>query len=190
MTEDPVVARFDREWRKGDRELARKIAKEYIADRREELAPLLANLTVNEMVALIEGYRAKGDESSRTVADMWLLTQPSRASGAPLKVTEAPALMCNHDECGALLIEFDEYKGKDLASIYVNRHLTDLQPLLEPKSLPELVGMIDFYRELDKHWDRIIVDAWLVVKYPPQDIVGQIHLSRHGVTGLIDGNKS
>lgn len=78
------LTRFDWEWKHGDRALARELAKEYIFAHREQLAPHLENLTLEDMVKMIDMYREYGREDDRIIVDMWLLTyyDPQKISGA------------------------------------------------------------------------------------------------------------
>lgn len=74
---------FDREWREGDRERATEMAREYIDEHREALAPLLEPMSLEDVVSLIDQYRKVGREEDRIVADMWLLVNypPQNISG-------------------------------------------------------------------------------------------------------------
>ncbi len=69
------LQRFDREWRTGNRDRARQMARNYVASHREEIAPVLQPLTLAEIVVLVGEYRARGLETDRIIADMWLLTE-------------------------------------------------------------------------------------------------------------------
>lgn len=87
MTALPIaLAMFEHEWMRGDRDLARQMADEYIGRHYEQIAPFLEPLTIPELVDLIDRYRDEGveREGDRIIADMWLLSryEPQRIVGA------------------------------------------------------------------------------------------------------------
>lgn len=86
----PDVARFDNEWKNGDRVAAKAMAKEYVAAHKGELEPILSKFTVEGLVDLVTAYRNAGREEDRIVTDMWLLSEyePQNISGRLLVGTE------------------------------------------------------------------------------------------------------
>ena len=78
------VERFENEWRNGNRDAARQMAKDYVAAHREELGPILSKFTLEGLVDLVTSYRRAGREEDRIVADMWLLSeyQPQNITGS------------------------------------------------------------------------------------------------------------
>lgn len=173
---DPVVKRFDEEWRYGDRDLAKKLAKEFIKARHAALAPALANLTVFDLVELIEFYRSEGDEENRIIADMWLLAASPRAVDGPIKITEGPDLRCEHEECVSLIANWIVESDKETAEQYCRDH-PELAGHLGSRTLPELVGLVDFYREASQEVNRVITDMWLISNYEPQTIIGTMDIN-------------
>ena len=71
----PDVARFDNEWKGGDRARAKVMAKEYVAAHKGELEPILSKFTIEGLVDLVTAYRNAGREEDRLVTDMWLLSE-------------------------------------------------------------------------------------------------------------------
>ena len=87
MKGDPVneaVERFENEWQRGDRAVARQMAKDYVAERRAELEPILAKFTLEGLVDLVTAYRNAGREEDRIITDMWLLSEykPQNINGS------------------------------------------------------------------------------------------------------------
>ena len=80
--EAQVVA-FDRAWCTGYREDARALAIDYVATHRAQLEKTLGGKTLEDLVKLVDGYRAAGRENERAIVDMWLLVeyQPQRIVG-------------------------------------------------------------------------------------------------------------
>lgn len=76
------IADFDREWKEGDREKARQMARDYVAANRERLQAL-ERLTLPDLVERVSQCRAEGREEDRLVTDMWLLSeyQPQKIVG-------------------------------------------------------------------------------------------------------------
>ncbi len=74
---------FDKEWRTGDREKAKLLARAYVADNRERLASSLASLARGELVALVSEYRKAGKDTERIIVDMWLISEyePQKITG-------------------------------------------------------------------------------------------------------------
>lgn len=70
----PQVEEFEHEWREGDREVARTMARDYFADK-AELVKILKPKTLEQLVAMVDAYRAAGDEENRIITDMWLLSE-------------------------------------------------------------------------------------------------------------------
>ncbi len=93
---DEYVARFDQEWKHGDKATAREMAKVYVEGHR---ANLMANLTtavrkvreahlddppsIPDLVSLVDAYRKKGWEEDRIIVDMVLLAgyEPQKVTG-------------------------------------------------------------------------------------------------------------
>lgn len=82
MNED--VARFENEWHHGDRNAARRMAKNYVAAHHDELSPILSKFTLEGLVDLVSSYRRAGREEDRIIADMWLLSEykPQNITGS------------------------------------------------------------------------------------------------------------
>ena len=79
-----ALAEFHRTWKSGDHEGARVQARAYVARHRAELEPILAPLTLVELVDLVVAYRNAGREEDRIVTDMWLLSEyaPQNITGS------------------------------------------------------------------------------------------------------------
>jgi len=77
------IAAFEREWRTGDRAKAKQMARAYVETHRPALTRQLASYTREDLVGLIEQYRATGCAEDRIIADMWLLSEydPQQISG-------------------------------------------------------------------------------------------------------------
>lgn len=75
---------FEHEWRNGDRDVARGMARAYVAANRERLSPELSRYDLPGLVRLVEAYRDAGREDDRIITDMWLLSEyePQRVVGA------------------------------------------------------------------------------------------------------------
>ena len=75
---------FDKLWKEGNRDEAKDVARRYINDHRHQLAPILESMSLEDIVQMIDSYRAAGKEEDRIIADMWLITQyePRRIQGA------------------------------------------------------------------------------------------------------------
>lgn len=80
---DSNVERFDREWKAGNRGLARQIASFYVEQHRGDLESVLGGKTLEQIVAMVDGYRGAGLEEDRLIAEMWLLSehQPQKITG-------------------------------------------------------------------------------------------------------------
>jgi hypothetical protein len=91
---EPELVQFDHEWKHGDRGVARGLARAYIGRRRSELAPALEPYSLEDLVQLIDAYRAAGREDDRIIADMWLLTNydPQRITGTINKTLDVNEL--------------------------------------------------------------------------------------------------
>jgi hypothetical protein len=91
---DPSLQRFDHEWKHGDRALAREMAAEWVAAH-PALHPILTPRTLEDLVKMMDGYRAAGDEENCIIVDMWLLTnyKPQNITGVlsfgPSAIAEA-----------------------------------------------------------------------------------------------------
>lgn len=77
------IAAFESEWRTGDRAKAKQMARAYVTRHRPALIQQLASCTREDLVELIEQYRAAGRAEDRIVADIWLLSEydPQQISG-------------------------------------------------------------------------------------------------------------
>lgn len=71
----------------------------------------------------------------------------------------------NREEAKALATEF--YQD-------CNPMLTEV---LEGRTLPELVEMIDEYRAIGADQDATLVDMWILSHYAPQNITGELHVT-------------
>jgi hypothetical protein len=80
---DEYVARFDLEWKHGDKATAREMARVYVEANRATLEPILSQYSLEGLVGLIDDYRKAGREEDRIIADMWLLSeyQPQKVTG-------------------------------------------------------------------------------------------------------------
>lgn len=76
------LVRFDWEWKNGDREVARSLAKEYVEAHYHELK-ILENWTLEDIVKAIDLFREQGREEDRIAADAWLLAkyEPQKING-------------------------------------------------------------------------------------------------------------
>lgn len=83
MSEQSVLLQFDYEWREGDRDKARDIAKEYINANRQRLTRVFGSYTLEDLVREVDALREAGRHSDRIIVDMWLLAeyQPQDISG-------------------------------------------------------------------------------------------------------------
>jgi len=79
-----AIAKFDKEWREGDRAKAKEMAVAYVADNRATLLRLYGSTTRDELVGLVTQYRDTGDNEARIMVDMWLLAgfEPQKISGS------------------------------------------------------------------------------------------------------------
>jgi hypothetical protein len=101
---DEICARFDHEWKHGDRERARELAVEFAAGHQAELSAQLAPYSLAGLVQLVEGHRDAGREEERIMVDMWLLAHygPQQISGSihigpPVVVSDGPAAVAAAD---------------------------------------------------------------------------------------------
>lgn len=80
---DEDILQFDYEWREGDRDKAREIAKTYVNKHREFLEPVLMRYTREMLVREVEALRRFKRLSDRIVVDMWLLSEyePQQITG-------------------------------------------------------------------------------------------------------------
>lgn len=80
---DEDILQFDYEWREGDRDKAREIAKRYINTHREFLEPILMQYTREMLVAEVSTLRRFKRLSDRIVVDMWLMSEykPQQITG-------------------------------------------------------------------------------------------------------------
>lgn len=80
---NPELARFEDEWRHGDRSVAKQLAREYVDRNRARLSTLLGSYDLQGLVELVQLYRDGGQEENRIICDMWLLSehQPQKISG-------------------------------------------------------------------------------------------------------------
>lgn len=83
MNEQAALLQFDYEWREGDRDKAREIAKDYINANRLRLTKVFSGYTLEDLVREVDALRAAGRHSDRIIVDMWLLAeyQPQDISG-------------------------------------------------------------------------------------------------------------
>jgi hypothetical protein len=174
----PIFGRFKDEWERGDRELARGIAREYIRENYAYFQAKLGRLRVTDLVALVETYRAKGDETNRIAVDMWLLiktsmpgaTPPAWGGPIPQWVGELPRwaeaqIFTEHWENG------DRESARASAKYFVAERSDDLAPLRQ-YTIEQLVGLVDVLRDTGLDYERLIVDIWLAAEYEPQMIRG------------------
>jgi len=72
---DMTLARFEHEWQRGDRDLARSIARDWIASAHPRLRELLRQYSLEGLVRLVSAYRAAGQEEDMIIAKMWILVE-------------------------------------------------------------------------------------------------------------------
>ena len=76
---DAAILKFEHEWREGDRDEARRIAKDYI-ERHADEVKILGYMSQEGIVKLVEDYKAAGDLVNELVAKMWIVAhQPAVA---------------------------------------------------------------------------------------------------------------
>ena len=80
---DEALAAFDREWKAGNRERAKQMARDYVEGHRDELTPHLEGKSIHELVGMVSAYRGMGREGDRIIVDMWLLAEhpPQHVTG-------------------------------------------------------------------------------------------------------------
>ena len=86
---------FDEEWRVGDREKAREMAREFIAGA-PDVRAALERYTRDELVHLVEEYRRVNSWADEKIVEMWLLSEyePQHITGQfDIKLPVAAALM-------------------------------------------------------------------------------------------------
>lgn len=59
-----------------------------------------------------------------------------------------------------------------IAKEFINDTRAGLEPELSKRTLPELVELVEGYREAKNLSDRIIADMWILSEYPLQSVVG------------------
>jgi hypothetical protein len=81
---EQVLEQFVEEWRGGDRERAKALARDYVEAHREGLAKVLEPLSLDDIVQLIDSYRAVGQWKDVVIADMWLIAnyEPQTINGS------------------------------------------------------------------------------------------------------------
>lgn len=72
---DMILARFEHEWTRGDRDVARSIAHDYIKSAHPRLRELLRQYSLEGIVRLVDAYRIAGKDEDRIIAEMWLLVE-------------------------------------------------------------------------------------------------------------------
>lgn len=72
---DERLLQFDFEWREGNRTLATDIAVAYVNDHFEQLDELIGHMHVDELVHLVDNYRAAGRIADRIITDMWIIAR-------------------------------------------------------------------------------------------------------------------
>ena len=79
-----AIAVFEKEWREGDRSMAKEMAKAYVADNRTTMGAAFDGLTRDDLVALVTQYRDDGTDEKRLLVDMWLLSEfaPQQITGS------------------------------------------------------------------------------------------------------------
>ena len=79
-----AVKAFEKEWREGDRSMAKEMAKAYVADNRAPMSAAFDRLTRDELVGLVTQYRNEGTDEKRLLVDMWLLAEfaPQQITGS------------------------------------------------------------------------------------------------------------
>lgn len=90
---DEDILRFDYEWREGDREKAKEIAKNYVNTHRDFLEPIFMQYTREMLVVEVEALRRFKRLSDRIVVDMWLLSEyePQQITGEINVILPPPA---------------------------------------------------------------------------------------------------
>lgn len=79
---DEALRAFDTEWKTGSRTRAREMAEAYVAAH-PELVDKFGDLTIPELVALVDLARKEQVEAERIAIDIWLLVEfePQRIGG-------------------------------------------------------------------------------------------------------------
>lgn len=72
---DEALIAFDREWKTGDRAVAKTMAKQYVQLNASTLIPRFGAFDIPALVNLVGHYRSQGDEANRILVDMWLLSE-------------------------------------------------------------------------------------------------------------------
>lgn len=70
-----LVEEFDKEWKTGDRKLARAIAEEFTEANREMLDKRWGRHSIEAMVAIIAHLGDQGRERDRIMADMYIMAK-------------------------------------------------------------------------------------------------------------------
>lgn len=74
-TMDPELEAFDKEWRAGDRDVARELAQAWVDNHRDTLVALLGGYAREGLVQLVSAYRDAGMDEDRIAVDAWLLCE-------------------------------------------------------------------------------------------------------------------
>lgn len=74
----------------------------------------------------------------------------------------------------------DRASAKEMAAIWVRDHFEAIAPDLTQYGIEGLVSLVSAYRKTGRESDRIIVDMWLLVQHPPQQISGILRMTPHG----------
>lgn len=183
------LARFDWEWRNGDRKRAIGLAREYIAAHYAEVAPHLQGKTRDELVGMVSAYRvAGGHEEDIVVVDMWMhagcVESTSVVGRVPIPVTSPTGHGVREFDVERIWYEWRTGRkdvARELAAELAGRFRTALGPVFQSYTLDELVSLASYYREAGSVADALAVSAWILAEYDPQRIVGFGHIG--GVMG-------
>lgn len=177
------LARFDWEWRNGERKRAIGLAREYIARNFADVSQHLAGKTRDELVAMVDAYRADGRAEDVIVIDMWIHAGcvESTAVVGRVDIPRVPPSSLGVREFDLERITHEHRRGRtdvarELAAELAEAHRKALEPVFRPYTLEQLVSLVDYYREAGRRVDELVVCAWIMAEYGPQHITGFGHI--------------
>lgn len=184
MTQENIpweIRRYQLEFLNGSRDEAVKMAQKYIAQHVQELMPILGGKTRDQLVKLMDQYRAADMQANCIVLDMWLQAGydgKRLVEGFMLAPPQPPSSVIDQTAFGLDYIDVLRNQGEheeaaEAAKLVVRAHREGLEKILSGYSLEELVALVDRYRAEGKKADRQLVEAWIGAEYPPQNITAQ-----------------
>lgn len=180
---DDTLLRFEHEWRFGNRRKAARIAEQYITEHEGALKEPPYNLHwygQEGLVGMVEAYREKGDEGSRIIVDMWLLTKfPKSLADAYFPEDKLPKLSLPPKY---LLEKFqDEWKrgdrevakreAEELALEYSNANR-----VLYGYDLEDTVLLCESYKHYGDMDSATYVEMFQLLEFKPQKITGEMNV--------------